>query len=71
MNSVLSCDDMHLITLRTLAAPTIYATHSVRVHTPRNSYALVLHRFGTDCRFTAKHEACSSAVCFIYYNFVL
>uniref|UniRef100_A0A915PEK7 Uncharacterized protein n=1 Tax=Setaria digitata TaxID=48799 RepID=A0A915PEK7_9BILA len=50
MNAAFQCDT-HLITLRTLAAPTVYGTHSVRIHTPRSSYALVLHRFGADCRF--------------------
>uniref|UniRef100_A0AAF5PSH8 Alpha-mannosidase n=3 Tax=Wuchereria bancrofti TaxID=6293 RepID=A0AAF5PSH8_WUCBA len=63
MNTVFSCDDTHLITLRTLAAPTIYDTRSVHIHTPRNSYALVLHRFGIDCRFTTKlPEICTATL---------
>ncbi|EJD74390.1 glycosyl hydrolase family 38 protein [Loa loa] len=61
MNILFSCDDTHLITLRTLAAPTIYDNNSVRIHIPRNSYAVVLHRFGIDCRFTTKLlETCSA-----------
>lgn len=71
MNTVFSCDDTHLITLRTLAAPTVYGTRSVRIHTPRNSYALVLHRFGIDCRFTTKFlETCSAAVCFTNFYYI-
>lgn len=71
MNTVFSCENTHLITLRTLAAPTLYGAHSVNIHAPRNSYALILHRFGTDCRFTAELlETCNATVCFTsgYYS---
>ncbi|VDM92119.1 unnamed protein product [Onchocerca ochengi] len=63
MNTVFSCDNTHLITLRTVAAPTVYGTRSIRIHTPHNSYALILHRFGIDCRFTTKLlEACNATL---------
>ncbi|VBB29288.1 unnamed protein product [Acanthocheilonema viteae] len=63
MNTIFSCDNTHLITFRTLAAPTIYGAHSARIHTPRNSYALVLHRFGIDCRFTTELlETCNATL---------
>ncbi|MCP9260634.1 Alpha-mannosidase [Dirofilaria immitis] len=61
MNTVFSCDYTHLVSLRTLAAPTIYGTHSVRIYTPRDSHALILHRFVVDCRFITKLlETCSA-----------
>ncbi|CAG9535948.1 unnamed protein product [Cercopithifilaria johnstoni] len=63
MNTAFSCDNMHLITLRTLAAPTIYGARSVHIHTPRNSYGLILHRFGVDCRFTTELlETCNATL---------
>ncbi|VDM98259.1 unnamed protein product [Thelazia callipaeda] len=55
--------DIHLVTLRTLAAPTVYGRISDRIHSPENSYALVLHRFGMDCRFNkASLETCISSL---------
>uniref|UniRef100_A0A0R3RZZ4 Alpha-mannosidase n=1 Tax=Elaeophora elaphi TaxID=1147741 RepID=A0A0R3RZZ4_9BILA len=63
MHTGFSCDNIHLITLRTLAAPTIYGAHSTRIHSPRNLYALVLHRFGIDCRFTTELlETCNATL---------
>lgn len=63
MNSAFSCDNTHLVTLRTVSAPTIYGSRSARIHTPRSSHALILHRFSIDCRFSTElMETCNATV---------
>lgn len=43
--------DIHMVTLRTLSAPTIYNDKlSRKKHFSRPSQALILHRFVVDCR---------------------
>uniref|UniRef100_A0A0N5ARF2 Alpha-mannosidase n=1 Tax=Syphacia muris TaxID=451379 RepID=A0A0N5ARF2_9BILA len=49
LSSSLPCD-FHVVTLRTMASPTVYGEQSSRSYLPSNLQALVIHRLGVDCR---------------------
>ncbi|VDM45526.1 unnamed protein product [Toxocara canis] len=60
LSAALPCD-VHAVTLRTMAAPTVYGQLSSRKHSARDSRALILHRMGVDCRSNVQlHMACST-----------
>uniref|UniRef100_A0A7E4UUM6 Glyco_hydro_38C domain-containing protein n=1 Tax=Panagrellus redivivus TaxID=6233 RepID=A0A7E4UUM6_PANRE len=46
--------DVHAVALRTLSQPTKYASDGQRRTKPDNSTALVLHRYGVECRIQTK-----------------
>ncbi|VDD92214.1 unnamed protein product, partial [Enterobius vermicularis] len=48
-NSPLPCD-LHIVNLRTMAAPTVYGSESSRSYLASSSQALIVHRLGIDCR---------------------
>ncbi|KAH7705814.1 glycosyl hydrolase family 38 protein, partial [Aphelenchoides avenae] len=64
LSQPLPCD-VHMLALRTTTAETTYenagAETSSRKSTPEKAAAMILHRFGVDCRATQSVEGCSMA----------
>uniref|UniRef100_F1KS77 Alpha-mannosidase n=1 Tax=Ascaris suum TaxID=6253 RepID=F1KS77_ASCSU len=61
MDGALPCD-FHAVTLRTMAAPTLYGRNFSAKHSPSTSQAFILHRMGIDCRSKVKlRMACATS----------